>query len=203
MKKVWIIGKGEGKEFVPDVIPEGIDVWGVNNSVFDRQMDLLFYLHYPEDTAEYREIRLEGNEKGIEVITQNGDLEGWDKQIAYPLRGIIEKFGTGYFGNSIGYMIAYALYKGYEQIDIYGCPISTETEYIFEKANIDFWIGYCMGQGVKVKIHGISTIMIPNGNIIYGWNKELEEVIPKWTDLTKKKGLLEFIDDNDYDDSDE
>ena len=100
-------------------------------------------------------------------------------------------------------MVAYALYKGYKQIDIYGCPISTESEYIFEKANIDFWIGYCMGQGVRVAIHGTSTIMIPNGNKIYGWDKELEEVIPNWVDLTKKKGLLEFIDDNDYDDSDD
>jgi len=199
-KRVFIIGKGDGKEFVPDVIPKGVDVWGVNNSVFDRNMDSLFYLHYPEDTAEYREIRLDGNEKGIEVITQYGDLEGWDKQIAYPLKEIIEKFGTGYFGNSIGYMIAYALYKGYEQIDIYGCPINTETEYIFEKSNIDFWIGYGMGLGVKTKIHGTSTIMIPNANKIYGWDKELQEVVPNWAELIKKKDLIEFIDDNDYED---
>ena len=187
-----MIFKGPGKEDAPLVAPEGVPVWGVNNSIFDRDMEKCFYLHYPEDTAEYREIRLEGNDKKIQVVCQD-KLVGWDKQEKYPLKEIIEKYGVGYFSNSVAFMIAYALYNGFEEIHIWGAPLNSQTEYIFEKAGVEFWIGYAMGQGCKVVIHGASTIMRTQKDRVYGWDKKLGSIVKNWKTLYKDKNLLSLV----------
>ena len=192
-KTVYMIFKGPGKEYAPSdsEIPKGVEVWGVNNSIFDRQMDKCFYIHYPEDTAEYREIRLEGNEKGITVICQD-KLIGWDKQEKYPLKEIIAEYGIGYFGNSIAFMMAYAMYHGFDDIHIWGAPLDTQTEYIFEKAGVEFWIGYAAGLGIKTTVHGRSTILRANKDKVYGWNKKLGLIIRNWKTLMRKKNVLAF-----------
>lgn len=68
----------------------------------------------------------------------------------YPLNTIIEKFKTNYFNNSIAYMIAYALYKGYKQINLWGVDIEKRSEYEFERPCVLYWIGIARGYGVQV-----------------------------------------------------
>ena len=190
-KIVYMVFKGPGKEYAPEYkdVPKGVEVWGVNNSIFDRKMDKCFYLHYPEDTAEYREIRLEGNAKEITIVCQD-KLVGWDKQEKYPFSDIVKKYGVGYFSNSIAFMIAYAMYNDFKEIHIWGAPLDSQAEYIFEKAGVEYWIGYAMGLGVKVVVHGLSTIMRTKDDKVYGWDKKLGSVVRDWKVLYRAKDLL-------------
>ena len=48
---------------------------------------------------------------------------------AYPLDAIIKELDTDYFTNSISYMVAYAIYLGYEEIHLYGVDMAQDEEY--------------------------------------------------------------------------
>ena len=70
----------------------------------------------------------------------------------YPIKEVMEKFGSRYFTNSISYMIALAMYKGYSEINLYGVDMDMGTEYIYERPSVMYWIGFARGKGVKVTI---------------------------------------------------
>ena len=107
----------------------------------------------------------DGNVKQIQArsaaVENNCDLMTHE---IYPLAEIIDRFKSAYFVNSICYMIAYALFLGtYDEIDFYGCYINTQpqdTEIPCKNhPGVEHWIGYAMGRGVRVKIHGDSFLL--------------------------------------------
>jgi hypothetical protein len=200
--RIDIIGKGEGREYAPQKATENGELWAVNNSIFDRDVDRLFYLHYPEDTAEWEEMKVRAYELDIPIMMQDSYPE-IDKSTRYPLREIIEKFGTYYFSNSIAYMLAYALYIGVKEVHIWGVPLNFDTEYIYEKASVEFWIGYCMASGVRIILHdnGSGTVMKTADWKLYGFCKLIGGIVKDWKTLVKKRDLLRFtkpkFDDGD------
>jgi hypothetical protein len=71
----------------------------------------------------------------------------------YPLWKIVKDTDSEYFVNSIAYMIAYAIYLKYDQINIYGVDFVTEHEiHGGEKAGVEYWLGFALGRGIKLKI---------------------------------------------------
>ena len=69
----------------------------------------------------------------------------------YPLEDIELRYKTNYFNNSIAYMIAYALYNGATEINLWGCDAEKASEYEFERPCIAYWIGIANSLGCKVK----------------------------------------------------
>lgn len=70
--------------------------------------------------------------------------------IRYPLEGVCDRFlprlwrgdeHLRYFTSSMCYMIALAAYEGFERIEIYGFEMGSDTEYVYQKAGAEFWIG--------------------------------------------------------------
>jgi hypothetical protein len=89
----------------------------------------------------------------------------------YPLHEIIEEFGSDYFANSVSYAIALAIYKGYDEIELFGVNQSTGKEYIFEKGGVEYWIGFAKGKGIKVTVKGdASILLLTNDKKMYGFN---------------------------------
>lgn len=93
------------------------------------------------------------------------------KLILYPYDKIVARFdglGKEFFTNSICYMIAYALYKGYEEIKFYGVDMATSMEYILERGGIEYWVGRAEGMGVKITNTKGSMVCKPPLGIPYG-----------------------------------
>jgi hypothetical protein len=69
-------------------------------------------------------------------------------------------------------MFAYAAMKGYEQIDCYGINMRGDDEkYKDAKASVEFWIGLCMGRGIKVNMYGkYCDVLKIFDRKIYGYN---------------------------------
>lgn len=102
------------------------------------------------------------------------------KSEAFPIKEVVKKFGLPYFTNTISYMIAYALLQGAEEIDIYGVNQASSSEYFYEKAGVEYWIGIATGLGVKVIINGAQSEVLANkrrfgGNLLYGYNQTFNE----------------------------
>jgi hypothetical protein len=87
----------------------------------------------------------------------------------YPLHDIIDEFGSEYFTCSISYMIAYAMYIGVSEINIYGVDMSIGSEYSFERPSVLYWIGRAEGMGIKVNSN------LNEGLFLYGY--EMDKII--------------------------
>ena len=101
---------------------------------------------------------------------------------AFPLEECVKEFGIPYFNNTISYMIAYALLKGAKEIDTYGVNQASSSEYFYEKASVEYWLGVASGRGVKVTINGPKSELLSNksrlgGNILYGYNQTYESMM--------------------------
>jgi len=148
--KVILIAKGPGWEEAP---MEG-ETWGLNDVVLKRPVKLTFEIHDIEKVRYRRPGEIEEiNRLGIPVITRFKH-DHLPNSITFPLG----KMPVQYFTNSIAYMIAYAVYKGATEIEMYGVALLMEYEYADQRPCIEFWIGYAMGKGVKVTVHEPTTI---------------------------------------------
>lgn len=64
----------------------------------------------------------------------------------------------GYFNSSISYMMALAIHEGAEEIGIWGVDMADNEEYVYQKANMEYWIGRAEGAGIKVYIPEKSSL---------------------------------------------
>jgi hypothetical protein len=105
--------------------------------------------------------------------------------MAFPLEDLKDFFSLNnggtldYFGNSIDYMLAYAIYQGYDHIHTYGVNMCYGTEYVWEKPATTFWIGLALGLGLKVSIHGSKSELLKTGDgklYAYGNTQEMSRL---------------------------
>lgn len=69
----------------------------------------------------------------------------------YPFKEIEEMLGGQYVNNSFSYMIAYAVYKGYEEIALYGARFLNDQERrTGQFLNVRELLMFARGRGIKV-----------------------------------------------------
>lgn len=81
--------------------------------------------------------------------------------VEYPLQEVVAALGGPYFSSSVAYAVAYALYIGVKQIQLYGCDFTYPNSHASEagRACVEFWISTAMSRGVEVVIAEDSTLM--------------------------------------------
>ncbi len=102
------------------------------------------------------------------------------KSRAYPLQEVMEYFGLiepgkrhtlaelltegePYFTSSITYMIALAIYEGFDTIVLHRFQLGPRsTEYFEQKACINYWVGRALGEGVKIGRSADSLVTRPH-----------------------------------------
>lgn len=148
------------------------EVWGVNKVYrMARKLDKLFITDgrkQPDRSDSWNFDELNGLNIPIVSLHRFPEIK---RLTVYPYTKIIERFdglGKEFFTNSICYMMAYALYKGYEKISLYGIDMATALEYQLERGGIEYWIGRAEGMGVKVENTKDSMLCKPAMGIPYG-----------------------------------
>jgi hypothetical protein len=160
---VNIIGKGWTWADAPT---EG-ESWGLTQLLLRRPVSLVIDMNVYEDgrwgEQEKKEARIVSQrckESGIPYV--------WLEN--YPIKEVMARFDTDYFSSTLDYAIALALYRGYDEINLYGITM-TIADYSSLKCGCDFWCGYAKGLGVKVKVHGETTVMRTTDGKLYGYDK--------------------------------
>jgi hypothetical protein len=167
--KVILVAKGMGWKDAP---LEG-EIWGICQWIkgrpANRIIDMNDYSLWGDFEAQMDKLsRRKAKDKGIPYY----DLSN------YPLDKIIEFFGVDYFSSTVDFAIALAIYEGFTEIDMYGVNMQNETEYAYQKAGADFWVGQALGRGIKVQIFGkFTSLLKTRDGLIYGYG-------------TKQKGLI-------------
>lgn len=160
MKEVIILGTG----LTNIICPFDKEVWGVNSAyaMYIRtgswlRVDKLFF--FDDLTKEIPTSPMSINRlKDIDIPMISTHQYPELNIEPYPLDEIIEEFDSTYFSNTICYMIAYAMYKGYEAIDFYGIDHISQDTYMLERAGVEYWLGRAKERGIK--------IYIPKGSIL-------------------------------------
>jgi|TARA_Y100000310_G_C20703453_1_gene832251 hypothetical protein len=180
VKEIIILGMGA----TMIKCPYDVEVWAVNQTYkVARKVDKLFitdprYNFKNQNNHNWDEL----NSLNIPIVSLHKFPE-LKRFVRFPYDRIVERFGiqdSEYFSNTICYMVAYALYKGYKKIRLYGVDLATSTEYILEKGGVEFWLGIAIGMGVKVEnTKGSMVLKTPNG-VPYGhkYSVNMKEVDP-------------------------
>ena len=135
------------------------ELWMFNNtySMFNGQIDKLFIMH-KQVIAKYKpvfdwdKINAFSDQYGFDIILLH-DIPETNKYTKYPYDKIVDAFKTDFFCSTIDYMIAYALYKKYDEIEIcfdYFLGDVDYTDSLWEKCGANYWIGRAEGMGVRV-----------------------------------------------------
>ena len=161
-----ILGRGEGWQDAPF---DGSDKWTVN-TISRHDVTMLWDMH-ELGSWEPHQSREHANAIVLDIPIMV--LED------YPLQQMIEYFQTSFFSNSLCYMLAYAIFKGYSEINMWGCNMKVSDEgavdyYVPEHPGVEFWCGMAKGRGIKLTIHGDSALMkVPKGTL-YGYDIKQE-----------------------------
>lgn len=126
--KVAILGKLPTKQLAPYDNDEW-DIWTLNYQDDDfPRIDLWFDIH-----------------------ANNPNPRADITRANYPFKEAETLAGGQYFNNSISYMIAYAIIKGYKEIALYGMRFTHDHEHRRgEFQNVREWIFFCKGRGIKI-----------------------------------------------------
>lgn len=107
-------------------------------------------------------------DKGVEIINTHR-VKGL-KATMYPLKTILKRFKRDYFSDTLAYMLAYAIYKGYTKVYFPGCDMHTASEYMQEKGGIEYWMGRAEERGIELVLcEGSSLLKTATGHP-YGTN---------------------------------
>lgn len=157
-KRVYILGGADGKQLAP----YDAERWGCNATCIGLEVDVSFHLHdlmHPEkysitgtrgtkqaDFAPFLAYTKFKNHPVYSIKT----YEGFPSIMRYPYEDVCEYFGTNRFSNSFCYMIAFALYLGYDEIHTYGVNFIMADEYTEEIPGVEFWLGMAHARGVRL-----------------------------------------------------
>lgn len=71
--------------------------------------------------------------------------------IKYPIENVLEELKCSpYFTNTISYMIALAVVKGYTDIAIYGVDMAVGSEYEHQRPSCEYFMGIAEGRGCNI-----------------------------------------------------
>jgi hypothetical protein len=194
MKAVTIIGCATGWENAPS----SGECWGITNIVLRRDVTAAFdihdlswgvqdwYTHYGIWIYEHmgRNSMVAKAQKRVEqmpyVFERINELKiplyststypDVPTSVAYPIDEIRAHFATDLFASTFDYVIAKAIYDGYERIDLYGLKMSMSEEYAHQLLSANHWIGVAKGRGIEVNVHGDSYLLKNRRGIMYGYN---------------------------------
>ena len=176
MKRVALVGfNSKTMPFHKDA-PEDCEIWTLNHAwKYDiPKIDRLFEIHKPEHrrnsnviTKEHDEWLAREHKFPVYTIPRNKEIPS---SVAYPYEQIAQDFCGGLlagekeqrvFTSTFDYMLALAIYEGFEEIYIYGFAMQGDGEYKYQRDGLAYWLGFANAKGYKVIQHEKSTTFRP------------------------------------------
>jgi hypothetical protein len=165
VKKVALLGHSPStREEAPFDNPS-YECWTMNDAqgfLKGRRADRWFEIHIEEIWREPS--RRSGNylewlRQFAGPIYMDRHYDEFPASVAYPFEEMFAKYGRGVFGSSFSYLIALAVEEGFTTIEMYGCDLSSESEYKKQRESTAFWIGYCRGKGIEFVLPKATPIL--------------------------------------------
>jgi hypothetical protein len=156
-KKVCLLGTSNTLKEAP-FKDKSFEFWALNDMyamIPKENITRWFEMHKREFIDVYH-ARISGKSHIEELrnlkipIYMQEEHEDIPTSIKYPLEEMIKHFKRDYFQSTLDYMMAFALYEGFEKIHIYGVNMAINEEYVYQRASMSYWIGRAESMGVNV-----------------------------------------------------
>lgn len=189
-KRVVIVGMGDSRnDFVAGrLLPESAavladsEIWAVNYMAAVIRCDKMIAMDpfdHPDIEREYPAGHLEWLRQSQLPIISCKKVPGYNIE-EYPLKELSDAFGGfKYFNNTVAYAVALAIYRGAEEIAMFGCdyyyvdpqrPDWDAKALETGRACVEFWLGVAVARGVRVVVASSSSLMDQNlGRPLYGY----------------------------------
>lgn len=66
--------------------------------------------------------------------------------------------GTDYEASSPAWMLMHAIVEGYQEIHVYGIHLATQWEYVTQRPNFEWLLGFASGRGIKIVLPEMAPI---------------------------------------------
>jgi hypothetical protein len=90
------------------------------------------------------------------MVSQRADFP---QSVTYPIDTLVSQFGRDYFHSTVDYMLALAIFEGFEEIGVWGVDMAHDSEYEHQRPSGSYWLGQAEGRGIKVTIPGESSLL--------------------------------------------
>ena len=93
------------------------------------------------------------------------------------------KYGAAYFTSTVAYMMAEAIYRGYDDIVIHRLMVLPHSlEYFEQRSCLNYWAGIAVGRGIRLVISDDSHIAKPSPwePMLYGYIKTEVVNVTEW-----------------------
>jgi len=187
MKKVAIVGYTPTRVYAP-YDDERWEIWGLNDLYRWKnevpRWTRWFNMHQDRPSPGARTPYAKCLEEyakwdcPVYLLEKHPDIPN---SVKYPLKEVIDEFG-GYFTNSISYMIALAIYEGFDEIGVWGVDMATDTEYDHQRPSCEYFLGIAVGRGIKVYVHPAADLL--KARTLYGYETHKEDAY-----IHKLKGM--------------
>jgi hypothetical protein len=162
VKKLAIVCGSPSSEMSAPFADEAYEVWVLGNrSNRYPRFDVVFEIH--DDLSEHGDVgryvqHLLGTGKPL-VVGEKFPATG-DQIERFPFDAARDLFGSTYLTSSSAYMLALALLRGFEHIEIYGVDMAVDDhEYFRQRPCMEAWIGFAKGRGVNVILPARSPVL--------------------------------------------
>ena len=218
-KKIAIVGFASStRKYAPIGDPDWI-ICGLNQLYRHLpRIDVHFDIHsyWEQDNVAGTDHPKWINECGIPVYMADLYPEAGPTSVRYPIERLIQKFGIDYFTSTVAIELVWAidyidrqidaqlaagfaqpspaelraLYNDYT-IGIYGIDLIVGTEYEWQKACVEFWIGVATARGINFAIPRESALL--KQQYRYGYEREPNTGILKMSELSTRAKEIEDI----------
>lgn len=171
MTKVAIVGGAKSSQFQAPFEDEAFEIWVLGNQIDQYQgkrVSRIFELH--ENLSEHPEeypgflVNL-----GIPLTVSKSFPIGGEHVEVYPYDKT--NYLGDYFTSSAARLVAYAIYRGVEELGVYGFNMSVDNhEYFKQRSCMEAWLGFAKGKGIKVTVAESSALMKSSYDEGRDWN---------------------------------
>lgn len=195
-RKIGVLGKAPSSLAAAPFSDTSWELWTINNAAqmgvvprWDRQFELhpIEWTKRPEYQGYYQWL-CDQKEKPVYVREPTPEIPS---HVVYPVREIVQMFGTRYFTNSISWMIALAIAEGASEIGLWGVDMAMhavglkESEYASQRPSCEFFIGVAAGLGIPVHIPPSSDLM--KASFMYGFDAEQNDAFANKMSVREKE----------------
>jgi len=163
-EKVAIIGCSGSSRHLAPFDDDTFDIWGLNGLglVQKGRWSEWFEIHsaksgapcYTPELLEW----LNAFEGPVWMREHRDDVRNSEP---FPFQAIIAepKFYRRFFTSTVAWMQAFAIYRGYKEIHLYGIDMMLESEYGYQNPACAYWVGLAEGMGINVVVPDESPLM--------------------------------------------
>lgn len=177
LRKVAIIGRCYSTRADAPWNDSSWEIWAlawdplpVVHRIFETHKNFRNYLGTQED-GDWHVGGLRMVKVPVYMLDKQGDIP---MSVRYPMEDVTKiigktAVGTPYLESSIAYMIALALHERVDRIGIWGVDLHCDSEYAYQRPNLEYLIGLARGMGIKVYIPPQSALLTHQAGVPYGW----------------------------------